>query len=247
MTMKTLGLLVATAVASSAVAAHANVAAYELAWRGVTIGAFEVAVDQQDERYHISYEARSTGILAVFFPFESKGWSAGAIADGEVLASGHSAQSLFRDKARTWSVAFAADGSVSQLEVNADGDEREPVPAALQRAPDPLALALAALKDAAPGAELEGRSFDGRRSVQVAMRCPPAGVGAVELSCTIEGELLAGASKRWRAEHQGEPPIRRPVSVRLSRTVMEDLWWPVWLEVESRYGPVTVTLVERAS
>ena len=246
--MKTAAKLAVTAsVLMGAGAAQANVAAYELAWRGVAIGEFEVAVDAEAERYHISYEARSTGILAVFFPFESRGWSAGAISDGEVLASNHSAMSSFRDQERNWTIGFGADGAVTELDINADGDEREPVPAALQRAPDPLALALSALQDASPGVEIEGQSFDGRRAVRVEMSCPEADENDVELTCTIEGELLAGASKRWRDEHEGEPPVRRPVNVRLSRTVMNDLWWPVWLEVESRFGPVTATMVDRSS
>ena len=221
--------------------ANAADARYEIDWHGLSIGEFDMSFESGESQYKVSYEARSTGILALVFPFNSRGYSSGLIADGEIIATSHSAISNVRGKPRSWNVGFDLDGSVAFLDVQED-DERDPVPAKLQQAPDPLGLALSALKDAAPGSQLQGQSFDGRRSVKLNMNCGEQ-TDTDLLRCEVEGELQAGASQRWRNEHGDEPPVRRPVNITLARNVIGEDWWPIEMSVESRYGPVRVRLI----
>lgn len=230
---------------------NAKVAQYDIDWRGLPIGEVTFTLDQGEQNYRLSYEVRSTGFLSLFFEFESRGYSSGLIRNDQIVATTHSAISSVRGEPRSWSVGFELDGELAHLDVQEDG-EREPVPEALQRAPDPLALALTALKDAAPGAQLAGQSFDGRRAVKLNMACNEQGEATQQLVCLVDGELLAGASKRYREDHgDDDPPVRRPIQITLEREIMPDArmiegfgdgWWPVELEAESRYGIVRAVL-----
>jgi hypothetical protein len=129
------------------------------------------------------------------------------------------------------------------------------VPAALQIAPDPLALALGAIGAAAPGARLTGASFDGKRVLRLEGACaeelvalaeaPPGAAAAADretLACSIDGEVAAGASRRWKGRSMRDDD-RRPVAVWLGRGILEDAFWPVRVEAPTRYGTVTVRLV----
>ena len=57
------------------------------------------------------------------------------------------------------------------MQVDADDADREPVPKALRRGPDPLSLAVEAALGAAAGRTLEGTSFDGRRAAEARLSC----------------------------------------------------------------------------
>ena len=124
--------------------------------------------------------------------------------------------------------------------------DREPVPMGLQVGPDPLSLALLALDGAGPGTRMTGRAFDGRRAFELSSACADAVEVLPEtgeaLLCTVEGKLLAGASRRWR--DRGQPPEERPPArIWLGRDVVTDGWWPVRMEASTRWGTVIVRLV----
>ena len=128
-------------------------------------------------------------------------------------------------------------------------EQRDPVPPALQKAPDPLALALGATRIAAPGARLEGVSFDGKRAVRFELACADAEQALAPddpavsihsaLDCTVDGELIAGASRRWQS---GRDTDRRPTRVLLGRGIVPGRYWPVRVEAETRFGMVVVRL-----
>ena len=116
--------------------------------------------------------------------------------------------------------------------------------------PDPLALALGATRTAAPGARLEEVSFDGKRAVRFELACAnterafasddPAVPIQSELDCTVDGELVAGASRRWQ---RGRDTDRPPARVLLSREIVPGRYWPVRVEAETRFGMVIVRLI----
>ncbi len=230
-------------------------AGYEIEWQGLPIGTFETELSTGEDSYRVSYRARTTGILGWLFPFTSEGSSEGTRAM-QVMPARYQGQSSWRDDRHFWVVRFDGDGRVTQVELpEEDRLEREPVPASLQVAPDPLALALRAIGAAAPGARLDGASFDGKRALRFELACaddlvpladpPPGAAAAAEqgaLACTVNGELAAGASRRWKGSSMRDDD-REPVAVWLGRGILKDAFWPVRVEAPTSYGTVTARLV----
>lgn len=248
--LRPLILLTATLLAPVATAATERVAAlYELTWMGVEVGRFEAWLTADDSRYRLAYAASTTGFLGWLYPFASAGASEGQIADPGPVPALYVVESRRRDGTSTWTVAFDPQGQVERIDPAAPDEDREPVPPALRKAPDPLALALRATRAAAPGARLEQVSFDGKRAIRFELACADAEHAVVPgdadlpiesaLHCTVDGDLLAGASRRWRDR---PPTDRPPARLLLSREIVPGRYWPVRVEAETRFGQVTVQL-----
>jgi hypothetical protein len=232
------------------------VAGYEIEWQGLPIGAFETEVLTDADRYRITYRARTTGFLGWLWPFSSEGSSEGSLAAMQPMPEYYQVFSRRPDEDDRWAVRFGADGRAVHVDVPIEElVEREPVPAELRVAPDPLALAFAAIDAAAPGAKLAGTSFDGKRALRlegacaedlVALADAPLGAAAAAepeaLACTVDGELAAGASRRWQGRTLRDDN-REPVAVWLGRGILEDGFWPLRVEAPTRYGIVTIRLV----
>jgi hypothetical protein len=226
-------------------------AAYELTWSGLEIGRFETRLTADGATYRVAYAARTTGFLGWLFPFSSTGSSEGAMADPGPMPARYVVESQRRGETTAWVVDFGPKGEVERLDLTMLLDEeRDPVPPALQKAPDPLALALRATRIAAPGARFEEVSFDGKRAVRFALACADAEQAVAPeddpavpirraLDCTVDGELVAGASRRWRGERETERP---PARLLLSREIVPGRYWPVRVEAETRFGAVVVRL-----
>ena len=248
--------LVALPATSHAQAATRLVAGYEIEWQGLQIGAFETEVLTGPETYRVTYRARSTGFLGWLWPFSSEGSSEGIRTASAPMPEYYQVFSRRRDEDDRWAVRFGADGRAVHVDVSIEElAEREPVPAELRVGPDPLALALAAIDAAAPGATLVGASFDGKRVLRLEGSCaenlvaladaPPGAAAAAQgeaLACAVDGELIAGASRRWKGRSMRDDE-REPVAVWLGRGILEDAFWPVRVEAPTRYGTVTVRLV----
>jgi hypothetical protein len=249
--LRALLLLAAALLAPGAAAATERVAAhYELTWMGVEVGRFEARLTADEFRYRLAYAARTTGFLHWLYPFASAGASEGRIADPGPVPAVYVVESRRRDATSTWTVTFDAAGKVERIDLGTPADdERDPVPSALRKAPDPLALALRATRAAAPGARLEEVSFDGKRAIRFALACAEAEHAIVPddaglpirsaLSCTLGGDLLAGASRRWRDRAETERP---PARLLLSREIAPGRYWPLRVEAETRFGEVIVQL-----
>ena len=217
-------------------------AVYAFTWGGLEVGRFEVRLEAEGAGYRASWEAGTAGMVGTLFPFSSQGSAEGRREGDRFLPSRFDGSSRWRDGGSEWRVAFAADGRATQVEVpEADLAAREPVPEVLQVGPDPASLALTAIVRAAPGSQLDGQSFDGRRSVRVALDCEEADAGA-DVACTVSGQLLAGASRTWRERSRGEAE-REPWRVWLRSGVHELGLWPVRLEAATRFGTVIARLV----
>ena len=248
--------LAVLAVSASQAEAERFVADYEIAWEGLHIGGFDTELVADPERYRITYSARTEGLLGWLFPFVSGGFSEGRRADRQTIAEHYQGGSEYRDETHSWAVTFDTDGQAAEILVPAeDLAERDPVPEALRIAPDPLALALGAIGQAEPGLRLEGTSFDGKRALRFELACAdaltpvtdvPAGAAAAanreELVCTVGGKLVAGSSERWRQRNQDNEQ-REPATVWLRRGLVEGGFWPVRVEATTRFGAVTVELV----
>jgi Protein of unknown function (DUF3108) len=249
-------LLVLVLPGASQAEAARLLAGYEIEWQGLSIGAFETELLTEAETYRVTYRARTTGFLGWVWPFSSEGSSEGSLAAMRPMPEYYQVTSRRRDESERWAVRFGADGRAIQVDLPLEERlEREPVPPALQVAPDPLALAFAAIGSAAPGAKLTGASFDGKRALRLEGTCaeklvafaeaPPGAAAAAEreaLACSVDGELAAGASRRWKGRSMRDDD-RRPVAVWLGRGILENAFWPVRVEAPTRYGTVTVRLV----
>jgi hypothetical protein len=240
-------------VACSAAAETVGRAAYTVHWGGFEVAAIDTEVALDATRYRVNWSGGTRGFLGRLFPLETEGVSEGTRAGGALVPARFAGESRRAEESRAWSVAYAPDGRVLQVELPPDErDEREPVPVSLQRGPDPLTLALETLLAAAPGLRAAATSFDGRRAMRLAADCGPAPIAAAAgddpppppaLLCSVKGEVTAGWHRRWQDRRE---PRREPVLVRLEQGVVGDLWWPVRIEAPTRWGPVIAHLARDA-
>jgi hypothetical protein len=254
MALRSLVVAVALALPLPGAAAERLSAAYAVSWLGLEIGVVEVEVEQESQRYDIAFAARSTGFLGAVFPYASNVRSDGARLGAAVRPRLYEGGSRRGEEERVWSIGFAPDGRAVRIDVPAaDLAEREPVPGPLRVGPDPLALALEAIGRAGPGIAADGHSFDGRRALRLELACgdelpvPAAATADPEptLLCAVDGELVAGASRRWKGR-DGRDEKREPVRAWLARGVAPEGWWPVLIEAETRWGTVTVRMTSAA-
>ena len=223
-------------------------AAYTVHWGGFEVASVDTALVLDAARYRLSWSGATTGFLGRLFPLESEGVSEGARAGDALLPERFAGESRRPEESRPWSVAYAPDGRAVRIDLPDDErDEREPVPAALQRGPDPLTLALETVLAAAPGLSAAATSFDGRRAMRLSASCGAAPIPVAggddrprpALLCIVQGEVTAGRHRRW---HDRDQARREPVRVRLERGVVGDLWWPVRIEAPTRWGLVVAHL-----
>jgi hypothetical protein len=225
---------------------------YEVTWQGFEIAAFETELTREPERYRLSYEVRTTGLIGWLFPFASSGSSEGSRSTGGLQPIRFEGQSRWKENDRSWTVVFDAEGRVTEIDVSSPYlADREPVPPALQVAPDPLALALEATEVATADIRREGTSFDGRRAIQFEFACDQKEIlmaGAndrpdEDLICLVNGRLVAGASRRWRDRRQPDEE-REPAKVWFERGILKDGYWPVRVDMETPYGAVQIRLID---
>ena len=156
-------------------------ASYALRWSGLEVARFDVSLTANAVDYRIGYAARTTGVVGALFPFTSAGASEGQMADPGPVPERYAGESERRAGRSAWTVIFGSDGEIAEVEVTTPEDEeRDPVPTHLQKAPDPLALALRATQAAGPGARFQDTSFDGKRAVTFELACEPAEAPASE-------------------------------------------------------------------
>ena len=143
-------LLAVWLAAAPAVASGGELqAAYEVSWAGIAVGRVETSLDGgavDDAGYRLSWQGTTVGLAQSLFPFASAGSSEGRRVDGRILSGRFAGETRWSDGGSRWLVTFAADGHAGRIELAPDSRAaREPVPAALQLAPDPMALLLQAV------------------------------------------------------------------------------------------------------
>lgn len=231
------------ALGRPAIADSRMTAAYAFSWAGIDVAELEAEVVELGGSYKVVWNGRMVGMLGLLFPFEASGLASGDRTAGDYVPRQYASSSQWRDGGGTWRVTFAPDSGVATVDgPPVDTEEREPVPVALRTRPDPASLALTALMAARPGMSMTATSFDGKRAVRFALTCesgtpPPDG-----MLCQIAGEVVAGASRRWRDDGEAKAP-REPVRVWLGRAGGSAALWPVRLEAASKYGVVTGRLL----
>jgi hypothetical protein len=228
-------------------------AEYSVRWAGIEVGRFHTELRIDGDRYHLAYQAMTAGPLRWVSNFHSSGWSLGRMSRSAVEPEHFRGESDWGEGLRFWQLSFDAAGEVSELVLDAKTRaDREPVPAALRRGPDPLSVLLQAMQQVSAERPFEATVFDGRRVVELTLRCSH-GQSPVELAalgpptrsalrCLVDGERIAGQSKRWSESAEGHRQERRPVTTWLVPGIGGLPHWPVRIEAESRFGLVSVEL-----
>lgn len=221
--------------------------AYELSWNAIEVATVETELSRDEAGYRLVWRGQTSGFLGLLYPFASEAWSEGSQAGAGVTPRRFAGLSKRGEDENAWAVDFDPTGRAVRVEIPEDDRaDREPVPAELQVGPDPLSLALTALSRAKPGFREAGTAFDGRRVLRIAAVCADAPEATPDfgeaLLCTVEGKLVAGASRRWRDRQQPQAE-RPPTRVWLTRGTVAGGWWPVRIESPTRWGTVTALLL----
>lgn len=232
-------------------------ARYEVRWSGFTVGEIALTLKDDLQSRELGLEARTSGMLDWIVAFRSLIESRAVRRDGAgaVVETRFHAARWMDDEEQAWSMLFGEKGELIESDIPAEVTaEREAVPPHLRRGPDPLALAGDLIALAGPDMRIERSSFDGKRAVSLVLSCagdreavaslpdlPPAPA----LACDLDGELLAGASKRWSTEDEHEEVERdRGVEIWLSDALLPGRHLPVLAHGQSRWGIVVARLVD---
>ena len=90
---------------------------------------------------------------------------------------------------------------------------------------------------------MTANGYDGKRAIRFELNCDAQlAADPAELACLIDGELLAGASRRWQAQASATAE-RAPVRLWLRQEAAAGALWPVRLEASSGYGTVSGRLL----
>jgi hypothetical protein len=220
-------------------------ASWQVFWRGLEIGAVEADATLDDGAYRLRVEAESRGLLAWLVDLRSRIEAEGVLAEGGVVPARYRVDSRWNRGERATRLVFGPQGEVEELVVDPEpGDEREPVAAALQRAPDPLSAMLAAIRAVTrePSRVHGFTSYDGARAVAFTVACPVraevahgVALPAEALVCEVGGEQTGGHHRRHR-----DSRIDAPSRVWLVPSA--GLALPVRAEVPTTLGNVIVRL-----
>ena len=226
-------------------------AGYAVHWAGLPVADLSVGAAFGDGVYSIVASGRSVGVLALFVDVTSEAAALGArLVGGGVRPSRFRQSSDWNGRAQTARVEFAPGGEAVTVDVSESRElAREPVPADLQRGPDPLSAVLLAALQAAPATSLAAATFDGRRALALGLTCgavepvaPPAAAPwlATALRCEATAQLTAGGLAERRERRLR---LEGPVTVWLATELPAGLAVPIRIEVATSLGRVVAELV----
>jgi hypothetical protein len=215
-------------------------------WGGLEIGALDADARLLDGAYRLSLSAESRGLLAWLVDLQSRVEAEGALDDDGVIPARYRVDSRWNRSERRTRLRFDAAGRMAALAVDPEpGDEREPVPEDLRRAPDPLSAFLRAVRAVMgdPGRAHGFTSYDGARAAAFTVACPVRAevthgieLPAEALVCEVTGEQTGGRHRRF-----GDSRIDAPSRVWL--VPAGGIAVPVRAEVPTTLGRVIVRLV----
>lgn len=213
-------------------------------------------------RYSVTVQAATDGLIGRFAAWRTQSTVAGALAGTSATPESFRASSLWRGEPRSVRIDYGPGGVLSAVaDPPADGVERDPVPADLQRGTlDPLSAVVATMLGVRSDGTC-GRSlpvFDGRHRYDLSF--VPFGGRTLErtrysvfagdtLHCRASYRSIAGQWKnrssgwfRPRADDAERPPV--DVFIAPVREGVPPV--PVRVEMDSPFGSVVAHLVEVA-
>ncbi len=221
-------------------------AAYEFYWGGFHIGSLESLTRLEPGAYTLEFDFRTRGILAWFVDGSSQVRASGSRSGDDLRPERFESVGTWNGERRALGLAFDAGGHATIVEMVPDSiEEREPVPEAAHRGPDPLSALLSASlePDRTPSTYA---SFDGRRAMEDTLHCPsqaelePSRWSAYRgsaLVCEVTAQQTAGFHKQYKS-----PRLQRPAKVWLAPVAGGDLYLPVRAEIETDYGTLLAHL-----
>lgn len=217
----------------------------------------EVAVAQA--RYSVTVQAATEGLLGRFAAWRTQSAAAGTLAGTAAVPESFRASSLWRGEPRSVRIDYGPGGALSAVaDPPADGVERDPVPADLQRGTlDPLSAVVVTMLGVRDDGTC-GRSlpvFDGRHRYDLSFvrsgnrnleRTRYSVFAGATMHCRVSYRSIAG---QWKNRSSGwfRPPSddaeRPPVEVFIApvRDGMPPV--PVRVELDSPFGSVVAHLV----
>jgi len=205
---------------------------YDLTLSGLRLGEITIEAEQTGERYRAASRIVSTGLVGAFTDFGFEGEATGRLgSDGTVAPERFRAQSVSPRARRQTAIDWQGDTPVRVSVEPPRG--KEPDPARMVGALDPVSAGFALLRDNAPEAVC-GTSvdvYDGSRRSRLTLGAPVAGEGTLSCSGTysrLEGEThsLSSASEypftlRFRARANGLMRLERiETETRFGRAVV---------------------------
>lgn len=215
-----------------------------------------------DGAYRLDAEARSKGVLDVFAGFRAHSVAEGTRRGGALEPDRYTVDAAYRSGERR--LVARRDGAGWDVTVEKDTARRGPevvAPPLREGALDPLSVLLALNRPgnrpggAAPDGLCRQRFvvFDGRRRHEIALS--PAGRERLEggtynvfsgeaLRCVFRSRTVEGPRRDDDTGTLGEvpEPVSRDGYVWLGRPKGSELWLPVRLHGDSKYGPVIIHL-----
>lgn len=166
----------------------------------VYVGLFYVVAADAELRisadhYDVVTHARSKGLAALFFSWQSEARSEGRRANGRLLPRLHKVTGKWKGEGRRVRVTYDGPGRIEfEVVPPSDGAERDPVPRPLTVGTvDPLSATLSVLLRIAGGGNCDGEFpvFDGRRRYDMIMRA-----GASAKLSALHSSVFAGPAQR---------------------------------------------------
>jgi Protein of unknown function (DUF3108) len=228
-------------------------ARYAFYWLGAQVASSTMSLRVDGDGYGLALTARTEGLLRSFVDAQSQLEASGAGAPADAQPRLYRTESVVRKERLRRAVRFDADGQATVVEVLAPkegwGSAREPVPAALQTGPDPVA-AMLRLFGRPVSEETRLRAFDGVQSVDYRYRCDASletlpktarsGFVGQARRCTLAFEVMAGRAIDEEARKARERERDRPpATIWIAQAKGQALWIPVRLEQRGRWGTVT--------
>lgn len=231
-------------------------ARYSVHWGLLRLAELDLRWTLRKDDYTVDMDARTRGIIRAVFKAESSLTASGAREKDALRPARFSTQSQFNSKAFARDMAFTTSGNATITRAVKPEDfeiEREPIPAELQKGPDPLSAFLMTLL--APSDMQGQRSYDGVQVLESNLECgdTPEALKKTKRSvfygmaqqCALMGDVIAGDIIEEDDSDKEEVDGRDfQTALWFARTADEVLRLPVRVIAQSERGTLKIYLRE---
>lgn len=227
---------------------------YDVYLGGLHIFTFDVDMDLQPDRYRVTAEGETRGMMDWLYAWDVRLAAEGNDADGRIAPRRYEVESAWQSEQRSLALGFAGEGRYELQrdpppEPDPDVDSRLPVslPPGIV---DPLSLALAASRSLAETGRCDQtlQVFDGQRRYDLFVRhvdtaiLPPSDYSIYDgpaVRCSFRVERISGFRKDRRQGRQGDtaPPTIWVAEIRADMPPL-----PVRYEGQIALGSIVVHL-----
>jgi hypothetical protein len=197
------------------------------------------------DRYQASSDVRTVGLAGVLFPWWASSDSRGMRADGDLRPLRYRTAGEYRGRRRSAELDYASGDLRVRIDPPPELDDRDPVPATLQRDTlDPISATLSAVLSGCRG---QLRVFDGRRRYDLTL----SDLGEADVPAS-RNAFYSGKARHCRADVQPLAGFWRSEPRHDERPTHVDFWLaaprpgfltvPVYLELSAPRGTLAIHL-----